>query len=227
MGATSLPGLDDWSTTLAVVSASGRERLLDAADRLLHEHGYEAVGVAELCAVADVRKGSFYYWSPSKQALAVGMLRRSWERTRARVYEPSFAGGVTFVVQVDRYVAALIETLHRHRLESGRVRGCPYGNLGAELATRDEAITAAVVDIFAEMQHLLSTAIVSAMERGEVRSGVDASMAARAIVDHMEGLMLLAKAHADPETLRGLADAIHLFVPAATDAHPDRTGATR
>ncbi|MEM8925954.1 MAG: helix-turn-helix domain-containing protein [Actinomycetota bacterium] len=38
-----------------------RVRLLDAADRLMYERGYEAVGVAELCRVAEVKKGSFYF----------------------------------------------------------------------------------------------------------------------------------------------------------------------
>ena len=41
---------------------STRQRLLDAADVLMHERGYEAVGVAELCNAADAKKGSFYFF---------------------------------------------------------------------------------------------------------------------------------------------------------------------
>jgi len=46
---------------------NSRERLLDAADELMYERGYEAVSVADLCAAADARKGSFYHWWPSKR----------------------------------------------------------------------------------------------------------------------------------------------------------------
>ena len=41
-------------------TAVHRERLLDAADRLMWLKGYEAVGVAELCEVAGNPRGSFY-----------------------------------------------------------------------------------------------------------------------------------------------------------------------
>jgi TetR/AcrR family transcriptional repressor of nem operon len=62
---------------------SPAERLLDAAADLMYARRYEAVGVAEFCARADTRKGSFYYWWPSKQALAIAMLERVWKRSLA------------------------------------------------------------------------------------------------------------------------------------------------
>ena len=36
---------------------NARDRLLDVADRLMWERGYEAVGVAELCAEAGAPRG--------------------------------------------------------------------------------------------------------------------------------------------------------------------------
>ena len=77
-----------------------RERLLDAADRLMWARGYEAVGVAELCAEAGAPRGSFYHWWPSKQALAAAMLRM--------LQEPALAACC---------VENGLETAHRYRWE--------------------------------------------------------------------------------------------------------------
>ena len=76
---------------------NSRERLLDAADALMYERGYEAVSVADLCAAADARKGSFYHWWPSKRDLALAMLDRAWERNCERLFDPIFNNDDTVV----------------------------------------------------------------------------------------------------------------------------------
>ncbi|MFD6676979.1 TetR/AcrR family transcriptional regulator [Rhodococcus zopfii] len=42
--------------------SDARERLLAASGDLMHQLGYAAIGVAEICARAGVRKGSFYHF---------------------------------------------------------------------------------------------------------------------------------------------------------------------
>ncbi len=48
-----------------------RERLLDAASRLIRERGYAATSVDELCAAAGVTKGAFFHHFKSKEDLAI------------------------------------------------------------------------------------------------------------------------------------------------------------
>ena len=61
---------------------NSRERLLDAADALMYDRGYEAVSVAYLCAAADARKDNLW---PSKRDLALAMLGLAWERNCKRL----------------------------------------------------------------------------------------------------------------------------------------------
>lgn len=51
-----------------------RDRLLAAALDLFTRNGYDATGVAEICAAAGVSKGAFYHHFPSKQALFLALL---------------------------------------------------------------------------------------------------------------------------------------------------------
>ncbi|MBN1372092.1 MAG: TetR/AcrR family transcriptional regulator [Anaerolineaceae bacterium] len=50
-------------------SEETRARLLSVAENLFAEQGFDATGVADICAAAGVSKGAFYHHFPTKQAL--------------------------------------------------------------------------------------------------------------------------------------------------------------
>jgi TetR/AcrR family transcriptional repressor of nem operon len=187
---------------------SARERLIDAADLLMYHHGYEAVGVAGLCEQAAVRKGSFYYYFDSKQALALEMLDRAWARTKAELFLPTFGRAeLDVLAAVDLYTRRLIAGL-RSRTKAGAVPGCRFGNFAVELAARDAVIRERIGAIFAEMQVLVAGSIERTVAGGGLPAAVDASAAARNFVALMEGQMIMAKATGDPKELAALPDAV-------------------
>lgn len=53
-----------------------RNRILQAAEEGFAQNGYEATGVAEICARANLSKGAFYHHFPSKQAVFLELLER-------------------------------------------------------------------------------------------------------------------------------------------------------
>ena len=56
-------------------SQETRSRILQSAVKLFAEKGYEASGVAEICARSTVSKGSFYHHFHSKQSLFIELLK--------------------------------------------------------------------------------------------------------------------------------------------------------
>jgi TetR/AcrR family transcriptional repressor of nem operon len=181
-----------------------RERLLVAASDLMLERGYEATGVAELCALAGAPKGSFYHWWPSKQALAVAVLDRQWERARERVFEPAFGPGGPIGEQFSRYTELLVAGVRREVERSGCVNGCPFGNFAVELATRDPVIRGRAEEILSEMRGVFARAIAAAQEAGELPAELDAADVAEAVLAQLEGLFLLAKARNEPAVIERL-----------------------
>ena len=182
-----------------------RERLLDAAASLMHERGYEAVGVAELCCHAGVKKGSFYHFFPSKQALAIAVIDRTWAATRDTVFAETFGvDDLAAVDAVELYGRLLEDRLRAGVDATGGVNGCRFGNFAVELSTRDEVIRTRVAAVLQEMTAVVAGALRRDVEAGRLRDDVDVDAVGAAIIAHMEGLMVMAKAQRDPGILAGL-----------------------
>ncbi|MCV7195233.1 TetR/AcrR family transcriptional regulator [Mycobacterium angelicum] len=191
-------------------TSTARDRIVSTAARLFLERSYHDVGVEELCAAADVRKGSFYHYFASKAELAKAVIDLHLE-----VFQTELAGqaGVTPATPADRLaavpdaIAAIQTALHA---QFGRFVGCPFGNLAAELSTTDEAVRVHLAARLATLEGQLAKVCRQAAEQHMLREGVDPDQLAHALFAHYQGLILLAKLHGS--TVSTLGPALHDFV---------------
>jgi TetR/AcrR family transcriptional repressor of nem operon len=180
-------------------TSDGRERLLEAASTLLSQRSYSSIGVAEICATAEVQKGSFYYYFESKQALALAVIEEHWIRQRAEWVKLLESPGS--LLDRLRGLFTLTAKVQVTSLKgTGSVTGCLFGNLALEMSGQDDPIRERLQGIFDEQIDLIELAISEAMDGGQVPSG-DAREAAQAIVAQLEGLVLFAKLFNDPAQL--------------------------
>ena len=183
-------------------TSDARQRLLDAALELFTERGYTSVGVAEISGRAGVQKGSFYYFFPSKEALALAVVDRHWEAQRAEWAGIFEQGGPVvdrlrslFRATADRQAAALAGT--------GSVTGCMFGNLALEVSSRGGPMRERLQAIFDEQISMIQAQLDEAVSTGEIAVD-DRAEAARSIVAQLEGLVLFAKLFNDPAQLESL-----------------------
>ena len=111
-----------------------RERILQAAGRLFHKHGYANVGINEIIETADTAKASFYQHFPSKEALCEAWL--------AEVHEMSEEMRLDVLKQdepPERKIANFFGELSKYLLNSD-YRGCPYTNTCAMVDTESEGV---------------------------------------------------------------------------------------
>lgn len=124
--------------------------------------------------------------------------------------DAAFGGDEPVLAGLDRYGALLCEqqqSLAAVGPDAGTgVRGCRLGNFALELSTRDAVVRDRVGSHLAAMVEYLAGVLRPGAERGELPAldTNDARTAAEAVVAHMVGLMLLAKAYDDPQLLRRL-----------------------
>ncbi|BAC69234.1 TetR family transcriptional regulator [Streptomyces avermitilis] len=183
-------------------TSDAREKILTAAQSLIELRGYSALGTAEICKVAGVPKGSFYYFFESKEALALAVLdehwatqRREWTRILSGEAEP---------LQRLRQLFEETEAGQRAGQQScGTVSGCMFGNLTLEMSNQTEAIRERLQQIFDAQVDMVEEVIIGARERGEVAVS-DTREGARSVVAQLEGQVLFAKLYNDTGRLKPL-----------------------
>jgi TetR/AcrR family transcriptional repressor of nem operon len=183
-------------------TSDARERLVDAATVLFGERAYSSVGVAEITARAGVHKGSFYYFFPSKEALALAVIDQHWDWQRGEWARILDGPGTTlerlraiFELTVQLQAAALSGT--------GSVNGCLFGNLALEVSSISAPMQKRLQEIFGEQVDMIRAHLQAAVDAREL-SIDDLPTAAKSIVAQLEGLVLFAKLFNDPGQLDAL-----------------------
>ncbi len=180
---------------------------MSVAARLFLERSYHDVGVEEICASADVRKGSFYHYFSSKADLAKAVIDRHMRVFQTRLASKPGATPADQLYAIPDAIVAIQTALHA---DFGRFVGCPFGNMAAELSTTDEAVRIHLAARLAALEAQLAKICRDAAAHRTLREGVDPDRLAHALFAHYQGLILLAKLHGS--SVSALAPALHDFV---------------
>ena len=175
------------------------DRILAAGAKLFGRRAYSSIGVAEIAAEAGVPKGSFYYFFPSKQALALAVVNQHWEHQRAEWLRILTAPDSL----ADRLRALFVSTAEVQRQAvtgTGAVVGCLFGNLALEVSAQDDPVRMRLQEIFEEQIDIVEDAIRVAVEGDELTVATPRETA-KAIVAQIEGMVLFAKLFNDPGQL--------------------------
>jgi TetR/AcrR family transcriptional repressor of nem operon len=187
--------------------SDARERIVATAARLFLERSYQAVGIDELCKSADVRKGSFYHFFPSKSELGKSVID-----LHAQAFAKQLAGSPAMTPA--QKLHAIPEAIGRIQtaLEAqfGRAVGCPFGNFAAELSTTDDELRAHLAGKLGAMERQLAEVCREAADAGVLRDGTDPDRLAHALLAQYQGIILLAKLN--DSGVAGLAPALHDFI---------------
>ena len=177
-------------------TSDARERLLAAGAQLLSQRPYSSVGVAEICAAAGVPKGSFYYFFPSKQDLALAVIDEHWERQRAQ-WAQILGGPGSTVERVHAVFTASAQVQREALADAGVVAGCLFGNLALELSTTEAAARTRLREIF-DVQVEMIEDVLSGDDQYAGLAQEDRHRLAASVVAQLEGAVLFAKLFQDP-----------------------------
>ncbi|HWY77619.1 MAG TPA: TetR/AcrR family transcriptional regulator [Verrucomicrobiae bacterium] len=187
-------------------TSNAREKLLQVAFDLIWQHSYGSVSVDDICERAQVRKGSFYHFFPSKSDLAVAAYEEHWQASRAK-YDRIFSPLVAPLERIANYCNGIYENQRQIQQQTGRVLGCPFASVGCELSTQDEKIRRKAGEMFERMCQYLETTLRDAHEKGMI-GRQDFSASARTVFSLVTGMLLQAKVKNDADVLRGLGDVV-------------------
>jgi TetR/AcrR family transcriptional repressor of nem operon len=184
-----------------------QQRIIDAARELIYARSYADVGVAEICEQAGVQKGSFYHFFPSKRDLTLAVLDAHYVSFKEQLIDRAFATDVAPLARLERFGKLVYEFQKQVMQATGRVLGCPVGNLANEMASHDEPIRERIDQIFQKTQAHVGQVLKEMGKAGEL-PGVNIDATAQAMFAYFEGVMMMAKTRNDPEVLRKLLPAM-------------------
>ena len=173
-------------------TSDARERLIAAAMGLMHESGYTAVGVSEICQRAGVKRGSFFHFLPSTRDLTLEVIEAQWNEIESEVVKQAFDPSRPPIDRIASLFTKMSEYPRSREQSTGRWLGCPFGILGAELSGQDEDIRRKIVDVFARLSGYLEGALAEIKSDPQYRQ-LDVQASSRALMAYFEGAMLMAK----------------------------------
>ncbi|MCW2929645.1 MAG: TetR family transcriptional regulator [Actinomycetia bacterium] len=183
-------------------TSDAREKIITAAQSLIEQRGYSALGVAEICQTAGVPKGSFYYFFESKEALALAVIDEHWDGQR-RDWIRIMHSDADPLQRLRQLFEETEATLRAGQKSCGTVSGCLFGNLSLEMSNQTEAIRKRLQEIFDAQADMVESVITEALEGGWV-TVADTQAAARSVVAQLEGQVMFAKLYNNTSGLSAL-----------------------
>ncbi len=167
-----------------------REKLIQSGIQTIHAGGYGGTGIQSIVESADVPKGSFYNFFPSKEDFAAEVIEAYSNQGQERLR--------SFLLNQDVAPRARLEAYFDQRIEAFRasqyVRGCLLGNFSAEAADRSALIHNTLSRHFGAWCKLFETCIAAAQEQGEISDQFPASLLATFLLNSWEGALLRMRA---------------------------------
>src|ERR1043165_2550034 len=108
-----------------------RIRIVEAADRLFYEHGYEATSFAHIADAVNISRGNFYYHYKSKDDILQAVIALRKVKT-AQLLDRWAAETESPAERIRAFIGILV--MNRAKI---RLHGCPVGTLCGELAKLD------------------------------------------------------------------------------------------
>jgi TetR/AcrR family transcriptional regulator, transcriptional repressor for nem operon len=175
-----------------------------AAADAWHSKSFDGVGVAEICRLAKVNKGSFFHFFESKNALLIAVLDRHAEDLRAHLESGPFRPDIPPLARLERFLHEMGAMMKDERRRTGCPRGCPIGNIVSELATRDDAARDAARRALDVFRDAFAQVLREAAADGSLPAGIDVDLGADAILAYLQGLAVFGKAYRDQARLERL-----------------------
>jgi TetR/AcrR family transcriptional regulator, transcriptional repressor for nem operon len=155
------------SLVLMPRTSDAKDRLLKAAFQLIWENSYTGVSVDEICARADARKGTFYHFFESKEALALETLKIQWVEFQ-RGMNDAFSPIIPPLERFERMHAFGMQEQREAYEKLGYVCGCPLLSLGTEIGTKGGPLQALLKEILIQQRKYYESAIRDALALGHI-----------------------------------------------------------
>ncbi|MDP9344090.1 MAG: TetR/AcrR family transcriptional regulator [Actinomycetota bacterium] len=177
-------GLSDRTASSTERGEATRQHILEAAAQAFAEHGFAGTSLNDVIRSAGATKGGFYHHFPSKEALALEVVRYKQEQWSGRVISASMQQARA----IDQLMAMTEALCDLHEQDKA---ANSLGKLCAELS-EDPELAPRLSSQFVRWVDITQSLLARAQAEGDVRPDIDPRTAAELAVSLFMGIEQLA-----------------------------------
>lgn len=198
-----------------VATMDSRSRLTAAATQLFVGGSFHKVGIAEICSSADINKGTFYHYFPSKIELLIDVLESyvSDIERRLRALAESDVPATEKIKGVFGVAQKFNETW---KAEHGASPGCFLGNVILELGAQEPDVRAKANEALGRWRRAITPMFEEFFKKERIYN-LDAGEAAEIVLGIAQGANVMAKAKNDTRVFRAYSRLAVELIRAAAD----------
>ncbi len=175
-----------------------KSKLVETAAELIYRQGWNATGINQILTVAQVPKGSFYYYFHSKEELGVAIVKFHGQKLQETYRCTLLSEQLTGRQALEAFFEWLLALQRRNEWRLG----CPVGSFTNEVADNTEKIAQACREVLTEMIAAISSAIARGQLDRTVTSQSNAQELGVFVASVMQGGLLLMKSTHEETPLR-------------------------
>ncbi|GMR16835.1 MAG: TetR/AcrR family transcriptional regulator [Gammaproteobacteria bacterium] len=180
---------------------NAKTKLIQTAIDLIWKSSYGSVSVDDICKCANINKGSFYYYFPSKASLAIAAMEESF-----KCYEPEilavFSANISPIERFEGLADYIYSSQKEVSEKYGHVCGCPFASLGSEMAGSEEIIRSKVDEIFSRKNQLFIETLQDMIDLQLLAKDTDLTAKASEIHAFILGQVMTARIQNDLSNLK-------------------------
>lgn len=183
-----------------------RRQILEAADRLFYERGFEATSFADIATAVGLSRGNFYYHFKTKDEILGAVIELRVATTQAMLDEWE-AGSPSPRERIRSFVRVLI--MNRAKIIA---HGCPVGTLCGELAKLEHAARDDAARLFTLFRDWIASQFAA------LGREADADALALHVLMRSQGVAALATAFGQEDFIRREVDDMDAWIDAQCPA---------
>ncbi|WP_133977747.1 TetR/AcrR family transcriptional regulator [Kribbella voronezhensis] len=173
-----------------------RDRIVQAAARLMLEQGVARTTIEDIQVTAGVSPSQLYHYFPGKDALVLAVVDHQAGQVMGIQHEG--LDRLDDLEGLGDWRDLMIGLLTKVQC----VGGCPLGSLASDLSEADPVARVQLASAFESWEGLLRSGLERMQDRGELAADADPGELAVALLAAVQGGLLLSQIRRDPAPLR-------------------------
>jgi len=187
---------------------STRERIVETADQLFYERGYDHTSFADIAGAVELSRGNFYYHFKTKDEILEAVIALRAKKTQAML-DVWTAEAHTPMERIDSFIDMMAMNAPKIRRH-----GCPVGSLCTELAKLEHPALPKAGALFMLFRRWLATQFEQTGFDG------DADTIAMHLLARRQGIATIANAFDDEAFIRQEVLELHTWLRSVCEQRP-------